>query len=187
MMGTVRLSVGVSLLRAICVPPRGNRFALLIRRSVDRQSPRLRPFLFVFVLLASASLGACALLRANASLRGDLANADATVIAVAIVTFITDRIAPDDKSILLEPSIDDGGDRLATSLASQLEARGYRFERDAANSPDGHHLRILMPVYGGGYLLRIRLDDAEASTILSRSADGQLITGAPLSVQEAVR
>ncbi len=183
----LRPDVGVSLLRAICIRPRGNRFALLIRRSVDRQSPRLRSFLFVFVLLASASLSACALLRANASWRGDLGEADAIAIAATIVAFIADRMAPGDEAILLEPSIDDGGDRLGASLASQLEARGYRFERDGANSPDSHHLGVIITAYGGGFLLRVKLDDAEASTILSRRADGQLVAGAPLSVREAVR
>ncbi len=147
----------------------------------------LRCLLFIFALIAAASLSACALLRANASWVEDLEDPDAQIVAVTVAAWVANRIAPGEKPILLEPPAIAQSDRLTPKLKSQLEAQGYSFAAEDAHASDVHHLRILITAYSSGYVLRVSLDDTEASTLLSRGGDGQLVASVPLAVREAGR
>ena len=174
-----------------CARPNGDRPTPLAAPCADSRGIKhdrpLRSLRFMFALIAAASLSACALLRANASWVDDLEDPDAQIVAVTIVGWVANRIAPGEKPILLELSAMAQNDRLTPELKSQLEAQGYSLAAEDARASDMHRLRILITAYSSGYVLRVSLDDAEASTMLSRGRDGRLVAHMPLAVREAGR
>ena len=189
---TCRLILCLPFLATACVSPRGDRPAALAVPIAERQGLKddgaIRSLLFIFALIVAASLSACALFRIEASWVDDLDEADAVHVASTIAALVSDRIVPGDKAILLAPArMSESGDRLAAKLRALLEAQGHRLAGEDAHAADVHRLRILITGYSGGYVLRVTLDDAEASTMLSRGSDGQLVASVPLTIREAIR
>ena len=144
----------------------------------------LRPLLLCLSLIALASLGACTVFRSNLSWADDLPGSDRANVAETVAALVADRIPPGGKPVaLVAPSFTQAGSPFAGELKSALEARGYTILEDDIKADDVHRLRYLLTAYRHGYLLRIYLDDIEASTILSRGGNGQLAAIAPLAIR----
>jgi hypothetical protein len=140
---------------------------------------RLALILFV---LASPLLGGCALMMADRSWSVELKDDDAQVVAETIAALVADRIQADGQPIMVTPAGIASHDGLEARLATALKSRGFRV--DPPETGEGHALRYLLTLYGEGYVLRVTLDDAEASTILVRGDNGELLAAAPLALRE---
>jgi hypothetical protein len=134
------------------------------------------------LILAAPLLGGCALMMADRSWSVELKDDDAQVVAETIAALVADRIQADGKPIIVTPAGIASHDGLEARLATALKSRGFRV--DPPETGEGHTLRYLLTLYGEGYLLRVTLDDAEASTILARGDNGELLAAAPLALRE---
>jgi hypothetical protein len=136
----------------------------------------------ILFVLASPLLGGCALMMADRSWSVELKDNDAQVVAETIATLVADRIQADGKPISVSPAGIASHDSLEVRLATALQSRGFRV--DQPETGEEHALRYLLTLYGEGYLLRVTLDDTEASTILARGDNGELLAAAPLALRE---
>jgi hypothetical protein len=112
----------------------------------------------------------------------ELKDNDAQVVAETIAALVADRIQADGKPIIVAAAGIASHDQLEARLATALQGRGFRV--DPPVTGEGHTLRYLLTLYGEGYLLRVTLADAEASTILARGDNGELLAAAPLALRE---
>jgi hypothetical protein len=138
--------------------------------------------LVLMLLLLTLPLGGCALMMADRSWSVELTDNDAQVVAETIAALVAGRIQVDVKPINVAAAGIASHDGLEARLATALESRGFRV--DPPEAAQGHTLRYLLTLYGEGYLLRVTLDDAEASTILARGDNGELLAAAPLALRE---
>jgi hypothetical protein len=122
------------------------------------------------------------LMMADRSWSVELKDNDAQVVAETIAALVADRIQADGKPIIVAAAGIASHDQLEARLATALQGRGFRV--DPPVTGEGHTLRYLLTLYGEGYLLRVTLDDAEASTILARGDNGELLAAAPLALRE---
>jgi hypothetical protein len=134
------------------------------------------------LILAAPLLGGCALMMADRSWSVELKDDDAQVVAETIAALVADRIPADGKPMVVSPAGIASYDQLEARLATALKKRGFGV--DPPEATNGHSLRYLLTLYGEGYLLRVTLDDAEASTILARGDKGELLAAAPLALRE---
>jgi hypothetical protein len=137
--------------------------------------------LMVLILVAPL-LGGCALMMADRSWSVELRDDDAQVVAETIAALVADRIQADGKPINVAAAGIASHGQLEARLATALKSRGFRVDPPEVGT--GHTLRYLLTLYGDGYLLRVTLDDAEASTILARGDNGELLAAAPLALRE---
>jgi hypothetical protein len=134
------------------------------------------------LILAAPLLGGCALMMADRSWSVELKENDAQVVAETIAALVADRIQADGKPIIVAAAGIASHDQLEARLATALQGRGFRVDRPVTG--EGHTLRYLLTLYGEGYLLRVTLNDAEASTILARGDNSELLAAAPLALRE---
>jgi hypothetical protein len=134
------------------------------------------------LLLLTSPLGGCALMMADRSWSVELKDNDAHVVAETIAALVADRIQADGKPISVAAAGIASHDQLEARLAIALKGRGFRV--DPPETGEEHALRYLLTLYGDGYLLRVTLDDVEASTILARGDNGELLAAAPLALRE---
>jgi hypothetical protein len=182
-----RILLCIPLLAAACALPRqpGPAVPLHVpeRQGLPDTAPK-RFLILIFVILAVASLGACALFRVDGSWAEDLSEREAASAGEILAALIADRIPPGGRAILLiKPSSPSLKDALNAQLASLLEARGYAIA-DSEKPGDAHRLRYLITAFEGSFVLRVTIDGGEVSTVLKRAEDGILIATAPLSVRE---
>jgi hypothetical protein len=138
-------------------------------------------------LISLALLGGCALMLHPTSSAAELSDADVAIIAETITALVADRIGSGEKVALTASNPAIGDDRLDAHLKTTLDARGYGVQESKAVAETMHSLRYLLTTYARSYLLRVTIDGAEASTLLSRDSGGALIADTPLAVREAVR
>jgi hypothetical protein len=142
----------------------------------------------LIILAAVLPLAACAVFRGERSWSDDLAQADATQIAGAVVALVAERVPPKGGELIaIAPATGTTGKEVQALLGKELERHGYRLAKTEATPAEAHRLRYLITKYGGGYVLRVTLDGAEATTAFSRLGGGRLVAGASLAVREAVR
>jgi len=138
-------------------------------------------------LIAALVMSGCALASANGSFVADLPEKDAVPISTRIAELAAQRL-PRGAKILVVPAASDNAATkdVAARLDEALRARGLAIagEREAG---DSHALRYEVTQYGGAWLVRVHLDDAEATTMMTRKRDGVLIATSPLTVREATR
>ena len=140
------------------------------------------------VLACLLPLAACAAFRQERSWSDDLAKADAAQIAGTVATLVAERVPPKDgKLIAIAPANGISGNEVDALLNKTLQERGYQLAEAEEKSSEAHHLRYLITKYGGGYVLRVTLDGAEATTAFSRIDSGELAASAPLAIREAAR
>jgi hypothetical protein len=145
----------------------------------------MRSLLMIAALIVIASLGACAFIRTDASWVDDLPENTAAPVAGIITGLVAQNIAPGGKPIMLTPlPLTQPNDALTAELALTLQAHGYRLVTDEAGAQDHHRLRYRITAWQGGYVLRLDLDGAETSTLLTAGPDGRLLANAPLLVRE---
>jgi outer membrane murein-binding lipoprotein Lpp len=138
----------------------------------------------LLVIAATALLAGCAVLRSNSSSWvDDVQMSDAAPLSAQIADLTAGRIARGEKVQLAKPHDNAVGQAVDTGLKGALAERGI----GVAGEDDGegaHTLRYAVTRYGGELLLRVRLDDAEAATVLVRGPSGVLSPRAPLSVRK---
>jgi hypothetical protein len=187
--GLSRLVLCVPLIAAACAGPRDIQMTLTAPSAPEahgfRDHAPARMLLVIFAILAIASLSAC-MFKTEASWSDELSERDSKSLAGTLAGLVTARIAPGEKPILLVPAANSDGKHLTAELKSLLESRGYALADGEQKLKDAHRLRYLVTAYTGGYVLRVTLGGAEASTMLSRGSDGQLIASAPLAVREVI-
>lgn len=141
----------------------------------------------ITALIAAVALSGCALARSNGSFVADLPEKDAVPVSTRIAELAAQRL-PHGAKIVVAPAASDNAatKEVAARLDEALRARGLAIagEREAG---DSHALRYEVTQYGGGWLVRVHLDDAEATTVMTRKRDGVLIATSPLAVREAAR
>ena len=140
------------------------------------------------VLACLLPLAACAAFRQERSWSDDLAKEDAVQIAGTIATLVAERAPPKGaKPVAIAPASGATSKEIEAQLHKALKERGYTLALADEKSAEMHHLRYLVTKYGGGYVLRVSLDGAEATTAFLRMTGGQLGASAPLAIREAVR
>jgi hypothetical protein len=148
----------------------------------------MREVLLGAAFCALAVLGGCALSLKEASWAESLPPRDAAAIAEIVAAIAADRTAPEDGAIALVPAHqDDDPGGLGDAIGKALRQRGYTVRSETPAARTGARLRFFVVAYAGGYLLRVLIKDAEASTHLARQPDGQLAPAAPLTVKETAR
>jgi hypothetical protein len=143
--------------------------------------------MLIALILAAASLGACAVFRPNPSWADDLGDADAANVAEMVAARVADSVPSGGKPVaLVAPPAGRSGNPFTKQLIAALEACGTEVVEETA-AEDAHRLRYLLTAYQDGYVLRITLDDTESSVMLFRGTGGQLMAAAPLAVRGGPR
>lgn len=141
----------------------------------------------VLPLIAAVALSGCALARANGSFIAELPETDAVPISTRIAELAAQRLPRGAKVLPVRAAGDNAASReVVARLDEALLARGLVIASDHA-AKDRHTLRYEVTPYGGAWLVRVHLDDAEATTVMTRRHDGMLIATSPLTVREAAR
>ena len=140
-----------------------------------------------FVLWATVALTGCAIFRPDGSWVDGVSERDAMQLTVQIADLAAQQLPPGQTVRLALPPASATGQLVATHLKEALQGRGLTVTEGDAPAKDAHALRYLITRYGEGLLLRVRIDTAEASTVLSRGRDGALIAGAPLAIRKAAQ
>jgi hypothetical protein len=188
-MSKIAMSLLLHAQRPAIVPDRSAQPALLqVRPRTIASTAPMRGLLMIAAMIVIASLGGCALIRTDASWVDDLPENTAAPVAEIVTDLVAQTIAPGGKPIMLAPlPFTQPDDALTAELASALQAHGYRLVADEAGAPDHHRLRYRITAWQGGYVLRLDLDDAETSTLLTAGTDGRLVANAPLLVRETIQ
>jgi hypothetical protein len=134
----------------------------------------------LIVLLATALLSGCGVFRPETSWVDDVANRDAAQLSLRIAEVAASRLAPGDR-VRLASHRGNGGEAMSAHMKAALQSRGLTV---VEGSSDAHALRYVVSRYGEGLLLRVRLDDAEATTVLKQGRNGELITSTPLTLRK---
>ena len=133
------------------------------------------------LLAAAAALSGCALFQPETSWVDDVPDRDTVQLSKHIADVAASRWMPGDRVRLAALRGNAASEALVTQMTAALQARGFTV---VEKSGDAHALRYFVSRYGNGLLLRMRLDDAEATTVLSRAKNGELITGVPLTLRK---
>jgi hypothetical protein len=145
----------------------------------------MRGILQGLALCALAVLGGCALSLKEASWAENLSPGDASAIAEIVAGIAADRSVPQDGAITLILALDDDDPgALGNAIGEALRRRGYTVVSGKHGARPAHRLRFFVIAYAGGYLLRVLIDDTEASTHLTREPGGLLAPAAPLTIKE---
>jgi outer membrane murein-binding lipoprotein Lpp len=142
----------------------------------------------LLVIAATAMLAGCAVFRSNnsSSWVDGVSESDAAPLSAQIADLTAGRIARGEKVRLAAPHDNAASEAVDAGVKNALTERGIGI----AGEDDGegaHTLRYIVTRYGGDLLLRVRLDEAEAATVLVRDASGAFVERAPLSVRKVSR
>ena len=138
---------------------------------------RITASLAVCLLLAG-----CGLFRPTGSWVELAAESDSGPLSEAIVVFVAQSVPENGASIVLAsaPS-EQNGNRVSLEVREKLLTRGYQL---ADNGTAGHRLHYYVSKYGDRTLLRVTLNDTEASVLFARDAGGALRAAAPLTMRQ---
>ena len=138
----------------------------------------------VLVVLAALTLTGCAVLRADgSSWVEDVPEGEAAQLAARIADLAAGQLAPGDKVRLAAGRDNAAGREVETHLKAALQARGINVAEGAGEAAP-RTMRYLVTLYGKELLLRVRVDDAEATTMLARGKGGEIIATSPLAVRK---
>jgi len=134
--------------------------------------------------LAAISLAGCSLIRPTESWVEMGADGDAVPLSETIVVFVAQSVpvAGGAAIILAAPPATQAANLVSLQVREKLEARGYTIA--AGDAAARHRLRYLISTYGNGIILRITLDETEASVLFARDSGGLLRAGAPLAMRQ---
>ena len=140
------------------------------------------------VIAATALLAGCAVFRSdNSSWIDGVPESDAAPLSAQIADLTAGRVARGEKVRLAEPRDNAAGRAVDAGLKDALAERGITVAGDGEDGKTAHTLRYIVTPYGSDLLLRVRLDNQEAATVLVRGPSGGLAPQAPLSVREVRR
>lgn len=132
---------------------------------------------------AVLTLSACALHQPHGSYVVGLPEADAGAISTRIAEIVVARLPRGEKVSLARLANDTGATQeVAARLDEALRARGLSI---VGATSDGHVLRYEVMPYGPSWLLRVYLDEAETTTVMTRGQGGAWVVTA--SPREEVR
>ena len=137
---------------------------------------------FAIIGAACLLLTGCGLFRATGSWVELSAESDSGPVSEAIVVFVAQSVPENGAAIILAaPPSEQSGNRVSIEVREKLLARGYQL---ADGTSSGHRLRYLVSKYGDRTLLRVSMNDTEASVLFARDAAGALRADAPLTMRQ---
>lgn len=137
----------------------------------------------VLPLSAALTLSACALHQPLGSYVVGLPEIDAGAFSTRIAETAAARLPRGEKVSLAHLANNTGvAQEVAARLDEALLARGLSLVNATS---DGHALRYEVMPYGASWLLRVYLDDAETTTVMTRGRGGTWT--ATVSTEEKVR
>lgn len=141
---------------------------------------RSRP---IAALLAALALGGCALFSPTPSWVEEVNEADATELADAITGFLKQQWPVASTTLVLEPP-EQADNPLTPALEEALRQAGFALADPKAEVPGAHRLRYLVSPMGAGVLLRLQVDQTEASRWFVRDRAGALEAASPFTVRD---
>ena len=109
-------------------------------------------------------------------------DADSGPLSDAIVVFVAQSVPTAGATIAIaELPAEQGGSRLSVEVREKLISRGYRPE---VGDEGVHRLRYLVTRYGERILLRVTVNDTEASVLFARDSAGALRADTPLTMRQ---
>jgi hypothetical protein len=136
--------------------------------------------LLIFAL--TLALAGCGLFQPMGSWVELTSDADCGPLSDAIVVFVAQSVPTAGATIAIaELPAEQGGSRLSVEVREKLISRGYRPE---VGDEGVNRLRYLVTRYGERILLRVTVNDTEASVLFARDSAGTLRADTPLTMRQ---
>ena len=142
----------------------------------------MRSLRLALPLLGAAALSACAAAD-HRSYVGDVAPADALVLAGGVGDFVALQVRTPFSTIALDP-VPSGqiGNPVTPAIASALNDRGFGVAANRSVAAGAHSLTYEVTPFDEGGLIRMTLDDDTKGARYFARSGGQLRAGGPLTV-----